>query len=80
MATTDPEQVRLAEAVVRETRRLQAVERALAEGRVPLHVTPDAPSWLEAQRERLDDLYAELMQAWEREQQAFGGEGLPYDL
>jgi hypothetical protein len=67
MPTTDPEQQRLAAEVVRETRRLQAVERALAEGRVPLFVTPDAPSWLDAQRERLDALYAQLMQAWERE-------------
>jgi DNA-binding SARP family transcriptional activator len=68
MPTTDPEQVRLAAEVVRETRRLQAVERALSEGRVPLHVTPDAPSWLAAQRARLDDLYAALYSAWEREQ------------
>jgi hypothetical protein len=68
MPTTDPEQQRLALEVVRETRRLQAVERALAEGRVPRMVTPDAPTWLDGQRARLDDLYARLMDAWEKEQ------------
>jgi hypothetical protein len=71
MPTTDPEQQRLAQAVVRETRRLQAVERALAEGRVPLRVgsTGGARAEIEAGWARLDDLYAQLMAAWEREQQ-----------
>lgn len=50
--------------VVAVTRRIQAVERSLSEHRVPLHIEGDASVWLDAERDRLNDLYVALCNRW----------------